>query len=1006
MRMKLILVFSLLGWGLGILAVAAIQNLNMWTVILISLISLLPSLATYIWARWPHANPEKTHTIEEQLDEIVLRLFTNHEEAIDIFDELISTQVPKQRVLSLYGVGGVGKSWLLRFYRGRAKLKGIIISLVDGSSTRGAVDVMTTIEKDLEQQGLEVTLFKRKLDQYRHIQAKVSQESKTWKFASKLAIDIGKQIPVVGSAASALEVISQDEFLSFLRNFLNKEDVDLYINPEQPLAEHLLEDLRRMALQRQIVLLFDAYEKALALDEWLRFFVTRLGMNISIVFAGQIPLSAHWRDLRPISRIIEIVPLKEDGAMQCLEKYAQEYLQTPLSLSEKAQIAKFSGGLPLAISMSMDLLSRHGVKDFSEVRGEVIDDLVSTLAEAESLEVKRALEVCSVLRWFDEDILNYMFKGENISVTYSFLRTLPYIRFRSERLALHDRVREAFLQQLKQRSIGRFIEIQKRCIAYFEESTMRYTDKDSSEYREAKIELVYHVFNADRIKGIILIKEEINEALAKSRLEYCDMLLAESAQYDLEWDNVEQWLKYWRGELAYRRGRWADATVILCELLDGLDHTQTTYILTNITLGRIYYQRGELTVSKEMFQASLRAMKVSGILMQGYVKEQLAKVYRMEGNLETAVTLHREAIEDSKKSGDQYQICSSRGSYGTTLIMLGTLLEGTESLTQSIQCSRELGYIQFVATGLRSRAVGQMYLGKLKDAELSAVESFQIAEQLGDVYNRGFARLALGQIYTERGDDGDLAHAMLESAIRDLKLVGATFDVGNAWIALGNHYRAIGDFDSAMQSLDRASEILLPLDFAYGLGWLHYSRGETFRLAGLLSEGLQAFTQAEQMAISIKSSYLRARSRLQMAEIAFAKGNQNIFRAKLEEVAAESEQMRYRDLLAMVAYNRGVVSLNDGSIEQAFNHFWQALANSIQYNCFLLDRIASKIKSVCKSQTDEVAKRVALSELSKLAGRWGTEVLGRDSTLSLEILNRESETNNSHSLLEKILLSP
>jgi hypothetical protein len=64
-------------------------------------------------------------------------------------------------------------------------------------------------------------------------------------------IDIGKQLPVIGSAASALEVVSQDEFLLFLRNFLNKEDIDLYINPERPLTEQLLEDLRRIALQRR-----------------------------------------------------------------------------------------------------------------------------------------------------------------------------------------------------------------------------------------------------------------------------------------------------------------------------------------------------------------------------------------------------------------------------------------------------------------------------------------------------------------------------------------------------------------------------------------------------------------------------------------------------------------------------------------------------------------------------------------------------------------------------------
>jgi regulator of sigma D len=123
------------------------------------------------------------------------------------------------------------------------------------------------------------------------------------------------------------------------------------------------------------------------------------------------------------------------------------------------------------------------------------------------------------------------------------------------------------------------------------------------------------------------------------------------------------------------------------------------------------------------------------------------------------------------------------------------------------------------------------------------------------------------------------------------------------------------------------------------------------------------------------------------------------------EVASESEEMHYCNLLAVVAYHRGIVALNGGAIEQALDQFWQALVSSIQYNCFLLDKIASEIKGVCKSQADEAIRKVALSGLSKLVDRWATERIDQDSLLSLEIQNRELETNKSYSSLEGILLS-
>jgi hypothetical protein len=128
-------------------------------------------------------------------------------------------------------------------------------------------------------------------------------------------------------------------------------------------------------------------------------------MNVFVITMGN-ALRAQWRDLRPITRVIEVSPLDDNDARQCVDRYAQEYLQTPLSFfRERTDRQVF--GLPLGDFYVNGSSFKTRVRDFSVVDGEVIDDLVDTLA-SESAEMKLALEICSVLRWFNEDILNYI----------------------------------------------------------------------------------------------------------------------------------------------------------------------------------------------------------------------------------------------------------------------------------------------------------------------------------------------------------------------------------------------------------------------------------------------------------------------------------------------------------------------------------------------------------------------------------------------------------------------
>src|SRR5687768_2249118 len=76
--------------------------------------------------------------------------------------------------------------------------------------------------------------------------------------------------------------------------------------------------------------------------------------------------------------------------------------------SLQQEILDAVGGLPLALSLAADLVTRFGVRRFSsapEWRMTVHSLVHTLLRDVDDPQLKELLEVCAVVRQFDEDLL-------------------------------------------------------------------------------------------------------------------------------------------------------------------------------------------------------------------------------------------------------------------------------------------------------------------------------------------------------------------------------------------------------------------------------------------------------------------------------------------------------------------------------------------------------------------------------------------------------------------------
>ena len=71
----------------------------------------------------------------------------------------------------------------------------------------------------------------------------------------------------------------------WLFGFLNKPDVDFYLNPLKLLTQQFVADLAKTAAKKRVTLMFDTYEQIGTLDDWVRELARAAHGNILFVIA-------------------------------------------------------------------------------------------------------------------------------------------------------------------------------------------------------------------------------------------------------------------------------------------------------------------------------------------------------------------------------------------------------------------------------------------------------------------------------------------------------------------------------------------------------------------------------------------------------------------------------------------------------------------------------------------------------------------------------------------------
>ncbi|WP_406476630.1 tetratricopeptide repeat protein [Streptomyces sp. NBC_01615] len=381
----------------------------------------------------------------------------------------------------VHGNAGVGKTFLVRELEQLAREKGALTAYVD-ESVGSVPEAMGVVSRQFASQGYRFKELDRLLAAHRErrheAEAVVTLEPEAdGPSAGSVAVaraglvGLG-MVPGVGAFAGALDADRLAQGADRLRaglsaRFRNQEDVQLVLSPERVLTPVLLTELSDAASAAPwIVLFLDTYERTGPfLDGWLHEVMTTdrygaLPATVVAVTAGQHPFdTARWGGFADFVADVPLGPFTEAETRGLLA--GKGVVSEPVV----EEVLRLTGGLPVLVST----LAEQRPVDPDDV-GDPSATAVERFLKWEQDPVRRAVALaCALPRSLDMDVFRAATEcpDEEADALFTWLRGLPFVDDRGDRVRYHDLVRELMLWLQRRRSPRGWTERQGRLTEVF-----------------------------------------------------------------------------------------------------------------------------------------------------------------------------------------------------------------------------------------------------------------------------------------------------------------------------------------------------------------------------------------------------------------------------------------------------------------------------------------------------------------------------------------------------------
>jgi hypothetical protein len=422
-------------------------------------------------------------------------LFVDREAELALFRDALGTEKLKWNILEIWGVAGIGKTFLLQRCLDICQEMNLPAALIDAYATENHSISGFTQSVVME---LELSKYEGFFEKYKQLRTEY--------------IRVRAEMPDVSPSIQVADE-SYGQLLLDTRTALNQEFV---------FALNAIADKHG-----RLVLAVDSFEVLLgtSVERWLReFFIPRASAHILIVVSGRTRLGREWEKWGPITQSIELQPFSTQAMVEFLHRRVppKDYDESAI-----AEVLEFTQGHPLALALLTDLIPEGvSLTKLPTTVSEISTVLTERLMQSLDPPARVMLEALSILPAADEDILTYLLDDESVEVSAQLksLYEFSFVRVTSQgSLQLHDAVKDFLAEGLRVRSPSRYIDLHQKDSIYH----LNRLDKivGEGEWGGAAQEALKHRFVVDEVEGLKLFRKLFQFGLDLGYVTACRRLL-------------------------------------------------------------------------------------------------------------------------------------------------------------------------------------------------------------------------------------------------------------------------------------------------------------------------------------------------------------------------------------------------------------------------------------------------------------------------------------------------
>jgi ATP/maltotriose-dependent transcriptional regulator MalT len=677
--------------------------------------------------------------------------------------------------------------------------------------------------------------------------------------------------------------------------------------------------------------------------------------NVLMVIAGRkLPdWNRVWSAWMMNAQVEELKPMTEDIMRELIHRY---YATMRGGIPDPAQvdaIIRFARGLPMVVTSAVQLWVKYGVEDFQSVKAEIVANLVDRLMEGVPSNLIPALEAAAAVRWFDQPILRAVTEQEDVRDVYNELRRFPFVRSRSEGLALHDSVREMMDENLRVQDSERHAELHERAAAYFEKRLEKATGEEAE---RLGLERLYHRVRADEETGIKLFQKMAEELALYRLLNRLRVLLNDISTYHVAQESNKLWREYYGARLDHLESRLDKAESVYRSIGENarLDPKLRAYSLCGLGIILSSWQNlGErderVKEAVDILQLSLKLIPIDSYTVESLAS--LAHICKYEGKWGQAYEYEKKSLQYFKDCSDQYGLITSYAKIKLLHAGRGEWKEMIETHRVGFQLALELNPHSFSrADFMSSAAWAWAWIGRLAEAERDVRDGLQIVLDLGVPHLIWRCHLYLGLILAmqNRFDEGVqyLSEAQEKAKSFGEKYLQNVSDCQGFWGVL---LIKQGKWNDAKEKLSDCLVIRKKLQISPNIS-------EALIWQGQLDEAQHNWGDASQLYNQSLDTRQFGRRNFEVSaltgliRVKHAQGDIAAIPPLLAEAEQLAQQYEYNDHLASLRLTQGHLRTETSEVSQtsevwmsmnALDYYKQAMIYALRYNRFLLDELLS-----------------------------------------------------------------